>query len=96
MNLEVRLGKLHAFRHFDAEALKLFASSLEVKHLKEGEALVEEGDTTTDGFGQFILSLDYSKEDTDCCALATITYEGLSTLNSPITSTPSAQWHQWY
>ncbi|WP_156507551.1 TonB-dependent receptor [Halioglobus sp. HI00S01] len=53
-----------------------------------------EGDTTTDGFGQFIASLDYSKEDTDCCALATITYEGLSTLNSPITSTPSAQWQE--
>jgi iron complex outermembrane recepter protein len=53
-----------------------------------------EGTSSTDGFGQFIVSVDYSKEDTDCCALATITYEGLSPLNTPATSTPSAEWQQ--
>jgi iron complex outermembrane recepter protein len=49
-----------------------------------------EGDTTTEGFGQFIFTLDYTKEDTDCCALASIEYEGLSTLNSPVTHNPTA------
>lgn len=53
-----------------------------------------EGSSSTEGFGQFIVSMDYSSEDTDCCALATITYEGLSPLNSPTTSTPSAEWQQ--
>ena len=51
-------------------------------------------DTSTsddDGLGEFLLTLDYSKEDTDCCALAVIQYEGLSTLNTPSTNTPSAQ-----
>jgi iron complex outermembrane recepter protein len=51
-------------------------------------------DTSTsdgDGLGEFLLTLDYSKEDTDCCALAAIQYEGLSTLNSPGTNTPSQQ-----
>ncbi|TDG14866.1 TonB-dependent receptor [Seongchinamella unica] len=53
-----------------------------------------EGDSSTEGFGQFILTLDYTKEDTDCCALATIGYEGLSTLNSPTTAIPTAQLQQ--
>ncbi len=51
-------------------------------------------DTSTgvdDGLGEFLLTLDYSKEDTDCCGLAVIQYEGLSTLNSPSTNTPSQQ-----
>ncbi len=51
-------------------------------------------DTSTgddDGLGEFLLTLDYSKEDTDCCALAVIQYEGLSTLNTPSTNTPSQQ-----
>ena len=51
-------------------------------------------DTSTsddDGLGEFLLTLDYGTEDTDCCALAVIQYEGLSTLNTPSTNTPSAQ-----
>jgi iron complex outermembrane receptor protein len=44
-----------------------------------------------DGFGEFLLTLDYNKEDTDCCALAVIDYEGLSTLNTPSTNTPTQQ-----
>ena len=51
-------------------------------------------DTSTsddDGLGEFLLTLDYSKEDTDCCGLAVIQYEGLSTLNTPSTNTPSQQ-----
>ncbi|MGL4563794.1 MAG: TonB-dependent receptor, partial [Halioglobus sp.] len=54
-------------------------------------------DTSTgdgDGFGEFLLTLDYSKEDTDCCALAVIEYEGLSPTNAPSTNTPSAQLSQ--
>jgi len=43
-------------------------------------------------FGQLVLSFDYTKEDTDCCALTVIDYEGLSTLNAPATNTPSAEW----
>ncbi|MBT4519945.1 MAG: TonB-dependent receptor [Halieaceae bacterium] len=45
-----------------------------------------------DSAGELLITLDYSKEDTDCCALAVITYEGLSTLNAPLTHTPSAAW----
>lgn len=48
-------------------------------------------DAEGDGFGEFLLTLDYTKEDTDCCALAVISYEGLSTLNAPSTNTPSQQ-----
>lgn len=44
-----------------------------------------------DGLGEFLLTLDYSKEDTDCCGLAVMQYEGLSTLNSPATNTPSQE-----
>ncbi len=47
--------------------------------------------TESDGFGEFLFTFDYMKEDTDCCALAIIDYTGLSTLNSPSTNTPSAQ-----
>ena len=42
-------------------------------------------------FGELILTLDYTKDDTDCCAIATIAYDGLSTLNAPATNNPSAQ-----
>ncbi len=45
-----------------------------------------------DGFGEFLLTLDYSKEDTTCCALAVIDYDGLSTLNAPGTNTPSQEY----
>jgi iron complex outermembrane receptor protein len=39
--------------------------------------------------GEYVLTLDYTKEDTDCCAFSVIEYEGLSTLNSPLTANPS-------
>ncbi len=48
----------------------------------------------SDSLGQLVFSLDYTREDTDCCALSVMTYEGLSTLNSPISNNPSAQWQQ--
>ena len=47
-----------------------------------------------DGLGRLVISMDYTKEDTDCCAFAVISYDGLSTLNVPITNTPSAQWQE--
>ena len=47
-------------------------------------------DTSASGFGEFLLTADYTKEDTDCCALAVSEYDGLSTLNAPITNNPSA------
>jgi iron complex outermembrane receptor protein len=57
--------------------------------------LVDTDATSVDGgFGEFLLTLDYTKEDTDCCALATIDYEGFSTLNAPQLNTPSAQLQQ--
>ena len=40
------------------------------------------GQTANERLGQFILTVDYSKEETDCCALAVMDYNGLSTLNS--------------
>ena len=43
------------------------------------------------GIGEFLLTMDYTKEDTDCCALAVIDYEGLSTLNTPSTNSPTAE-----
>lgn len=46
-------------------------------------------DTTASGAGEFLLTLDYTKEDNDCCALAVIEYEGFSTLNAPTTNFPS-------
>jgi iron complex outermembrane receptor protein len=42
-----------------------------------------------ESIGEFIFSVDYSKEDTDCCGFAVIDYEGLSTLNAPLTNNPS-------
>ena len=47
-----------------------------------------------DGFGEFLLTLDYTKEDTDCCMLAAIEYEGFSTLGVPLTNTPSAEFQE--
>jgi iron complex outermembrane receptor protein len=49
-----------------------------------------------DAAGDFLLTLDYSKEDTDCCAMSVISYDGLSILNSPLTNNPSAQRQQEY
>jgi len=46
------------------------------------------------GLGTLVFTLDYTKEDTDCCAFAVRDYDGLSTLNVPITNTPSAQWQE--
>ena len=40
--------------------------------------------------GELLLTADYSQDDTNCCALAVIDYDGLSLLNAPITNTPSA------
>ncbi len=50
-----------------------------------------ENDTTGNGFGEFVLTLDYTKDDTECCAFAVSEYNGLSTLNSPGTNTPSTE-----
>ena len=44
------------------------------------------------GQGQLVISGDYTKEDTDCCAFAVIDYNGLSPLNAPSTNIPSALW----
>ena len=52
------------------------------------------GDSDGDGFDEFLFTADYAKEDTDCCALAVIQYEGLSSLNIPGTNTPSQQLQQ--
>ncbi|MEM8499372.1 MAG: TonB-dependent receptor [Pseudomonadota bacterium] len=41
--------------------------------------------------GDVLMTVDYSKEDTDCCALSAITYDGLSTLNAPITARRSEE-----
>ncbi len=51
--------------------------------------LGESGDTD---FGDLLITADYTKEDSDCCAFAAIEYKGLSLLNSPSTNTPSAEW----
>jgi len=40
--------------------------------------------------GELLVSADYSQDDTDCCALAVIDFDGLSLLNAPLTNTPSA------
>jgi iron complex outermembrane receptor protein len=50
--------------------------------------------TDGDGIGEFLLTLDYSKEDTDCCALAVIDYQGISTLAVPITNVPNEEYQQ--
>ena len=46
-------------------------------------------------FGEFLVTVDYTKEDTDCCALAVIDYEGFSTLNAPATNTPSREFQEF-
>ena len=50
-----------------------------------------EGSSRGDGFGEFLITLDYTKEDTDCCAFTGVQYEGLSTLNAPATNHPSSE-----
>lgn len=40
--------------------------------------------------GEILLTADFSQDDTNCCALAVIDYDGLSLLNAPLTSNPSA------
>ncbi len=50
-----------------------------------------EGNNRASDYGEFLISLDYTKEDTDCCAFAVMDYNGLSTLNSPSTNIPSAE-----
>jgi iron complex outermembrane receptor protein len=50
--------------------------------------------TDGDGFGEFLVTMDYNKEDTDCCALAVIDYEGFSVLGVPATNTPSEAYQQ--
>ncbi|MEZ5571505.1 MAG: TonB-dependent receptor [Halioglobus sp.] len=49
---------------------------------------------TGDGIGEFLLTVDYNKEDTDCCALAVINYNGFSTLGVPSTNIPSEAYQQ--
>lgn len=44
--------------------------------------------------GEFLVTVDYTKEDTDCCALGVINYSGLSTLNAPGTNSPSQELQQ--
>jgi iron complex outermembrane receptor protein len=51
-------------------------------------------ETDTDGLGEFLLTVDYNKEDTDCCALAVIDYAGFSTIGVPATNSPSAAYQQ--
>ncbi len=50
-------------------------------------------DTQASGadWGEFLITLDYTKEDNDCCALAVLNYEGFSVLNAPATNSPSAE-----
>jgi iron complex outermembrane receptor protein len=50
------------------------------------------GENGDEGFGEFLVTLDYTKEDKDCCAFAVIDYDGLSPLNTPSTNNPSAEW----
>ncbi|MCB1844151.1 MAG: TonB-dependent receptor, partial [Halioglobus sp.] len=47
------------------------------------------GDSDGDGLGEFLVTVDYTREDTDCCAVAVLDYSGFSTLNAPTTNTPS-------
>ena len=51
-----------------------------------------QGEKGSGGFGELLFTLDYTEEDTDCCAFAVIDYNGLSTLNAPATNQPSAEW----
>jgi iron complex outermembrane receptor protein len=50
------------------------------------------GEGSDEGLGEFLVTLDYTKEDKDCCAFAVMDYEGLSPLNTPSTNNPSAEW----
>lgn len=50
-----------------------------------------DGDSGDANFGEFLLTVDYSQEDTDCCALAVTDYSGFSPLNAPSTNSPSAE-----
>ncbi len=50
------------------------------------------GDGGSAGLGELLLTADYTREKTDCCAFAVIDYTGLSTLNAPATNDPSAEW----
>jgi iron complex outermembrane receptor protein len=50
-----------------------------------------QGSNRANDYGELLISVDYTKEDTDCCALAVMDYDGLSTLNSPSTNHPSAE-----
>tara|TARA_R110002073_G_scaffold104687_3_gene237027 strand:- start:1687 stop:4170 length:2484 start_codon:yes stop_codon:yes gene_type:complete len=61
----------------------------------KSRVLIDTGAKTEgDGLGEFLFTFDYNKEDTDCCALAVIDYEGFSTLGVPATNTPSAAYQQ--
>ena len=62
---------------------------LRSRFLFDGESSANES-----GWGELLVTIDYTKEDTDCCALAVMDYDGLSTLNTPFTSVPSAQLQQ--
>src|SRR6056297_489036 len=46
-------------------------------------------DGAGDGLGELLVTLDYTSEDNDCCAVAVLDYDGFSTLNAPGTNTPS-------
>ena len=48
----------------------------------------------TQNAGEWLITLDYSKEDTDCCGFAAISYDGFSTLNAPVTNNPSAAFQE--
>ncbi len=52
------------------------------------------GEAGSGDLGELLFTLDYTEEDTDCCAFAVIDYNGLSTLNSPSTNQPSAEWQE--
>ncbi|MDH4039335.1 MAG: TonB-dependent receptor [Gammaproteobacteria bacterium] len=51
-----------------------------------------QGSKGANDYGEFLITVDYTREDTDCCAFAVMDYNGLSTLNSPATNHPSAEW----
>ncbi|GAB5451938.1 MAG: TonB-dependent receptor [Halioglobus sp.] len=50
-----------------------------------------DGDKDGAGLGEFLLTVDYTREDTDCCALAVLDYSGFSTLNAPGTNSPTQE-----
>ncbi len=60
-----------------------------------GRFLLDGQDTNLDrNWGEFVLTADYTSEDTDCCAFAISDYNGLSTLNAPLTNDPSRELQQ--